>query len=82
MTKTVTIPIKCSTIKKVKDSLPIILFWIVVAGCIIGMGLLIRAATRSGANLYEIILGSLVFAAVGFLFLWMSNPYEFKCIQE
>jgi membrane protein YdbS with pleckstrin-like domain len=78
MTKTVTVPIKCSTVKKVKDSLPIILFWIILVASIISFGLLITTQN----TIPQLLGGLLVLASVSLLLLWIFCPYEFKCIQE
>jgi hypothetical protein len=82
MKKEIIIPIKCSTVKKVKGIIPHLIFWVIVVGCITLFGLLIYAATLPGSNVFEIIIGGIVFAAVCILFLWLSCPYDFKCIQE
>jgi phosphate/sulfate permease len=89
MTKTVTVPIKCSTVKKVKDSIPFIFFWIVVVASIIGSGWIVYKATLPGvmlslsdADIFALIGIGMCLATISFLLLYVSCPYEFKCIQE
>lgn len=82
MTTEITIPIRCSTVKKVKDSIPTLIFWVVVAASVLLFSFIIRAAILQKTGIWETILGVIIFSAVSLLFLWMTCPYKFKCIQE
>jgi hypothetical protein len=90
MTKTVvTVPIKCSTVKKVQDIIPIIGFWIgsiLITLIFVALGYaLLQVANGNITNPSDvgcIFVLSIMFLPISFIAIYVTCPYEFKCIQE
>jgi hypothetical protein len=82
MTTVVTLPIKCSTVKRISDLIPVIAFWVMVFVTVGLMGLLVYAAALTDYPIEKVILTGGILPPICFVILWLTSPYKFECIKE
>jgi hypothetical protein len=77
----VTVPIKCSTVKKIGTVSYHLLFWFIVCASIFLAGVLIYAAPLPGTSAIQV---AVILMSIGALVIlsYLFCPYEFQCMSE
>jgi hypothetical protein len=82
MTTVVTLPIKCSTVKRANELVPVVAFWIIMVISIVTIGLLGYAGTLTNYPIEKVMFVSIVELPMLVLLLFLTCPYKFECIKE